>query len=167
MVYDLDTDPYIDSATGAMRNRLGITDTDLLMQAEELAASFAAAEILESLQPQRWDAGLLRHLHHELFSQLYTWAGQYRTVEISKGSSRFAMAQYIPVQVDTVLASLEQERQDWQPGDPAVLDRLAHYYSELNAVHPLPRRQWSHHSAATDFVIQPLRLVAGLGGCQC
>lgn len=133
MVYDLNTDPYIDPATGVMHNRLGITDTD---QAEELAASFAAAEILESLNPERWDAVLLRHLHHELFSQLYTWAGEYRTVEISKDSSRFAMAQYITMQVEAVLADLEQERHSWQLGDPAVLDRLAHYYSELNAVHP-------------------------------
>jgi filamentation induced by cAMP protein fic len=31
---------------------------------------------------------------------------------------------------------LEQECQHWNPRAAAVLDRLAHYYSELNAIHP-------------------------------
>ncbi|BDA65728.1 Fic family protein [Actinomyces capricornis] len=57
-------------------------------------------------------------------------------MEISKGTSRFAIAQYISSQVEAVFADLERERQGWNPGDPAVLDRLAHYYSELNAIHP-------------------------------
>ena len=30
MVYDTDTDPYVDPATGVLRNSLGISDTDEL-----------------------------------------------------------------------------------------------------------------------------------------
>ena len=34
MVYDTDTDPYVDPATGVLRNSLGISDTDELAKAE-------------------------------------------------------------------------------------------------------------------------------------
>ncbi|MBO3724195.1 Fic family protein [Actinomyces bowdenii] len=135
-VYDLVRDPYLDPASGVLRNRLDISDPQVLAETEEVLVATAAFSLLESLKPDHWDAALLKHLHHELFGRLYTWAGQYRTVEISKGSSRFAMAQYIPSQTEVVFSNLEQERHDWQPGDPAVIDRLAHYYSELNAIHP-------------------------------
>ena len=136
MVYQLLRDPYLDPDTGVMRNRLGITDADELAQREEDEAALATAKLLFTLRPTRWDPALLRLLYQQLFGQLYDWAGQYRTVEISKGTSRFAAAQHIPAQVEAVLAELEQERTDWSPGDDAVLDRLAHFYSELNAIHP-------------------------------
>lgn len=136
MVYQLLRDPYLDPDTGVMRNRLGITDADELAQREEDEAALATAKLLFTLRPAHWDPSLLCFLHQQLFGQLYDWAGQYRTVEISKGTSRFAAAQHIPAQVEAVLAQLEQERASWSPGDDAVLDRLAHFYSELNAIHP-------------------------------
>ncbi|BDA65727.1 hypothetical protein [Actinomyces capricornis] len=61
----LTTDPYLDPATGVMCNQLGITDATILAQMEELTVSVAAAEILNSFQPARWDAALLQHLHRE------------------------------------------------------------------------------------------------------
>lgn len=94
MVYQLLRDPYLDPDTGVMRNRLGITDADELAQREEDEAALATAKLLFTLSPTRWDPALLRFLHQQLFGQLYDWAGQYRTVEISKGTSRFAAAQH-------------------------------------------------------------------------
>ena len=133
MVYQLLRDPYLDPDTGVMRNRLGITDADELAQREEDEAALATAKLLFTLSPTRWDPALLCLLHQQLFGQLYDWAGQYRTVEISKGTSRFAAAQHIPAQVKAVLAELGQDRRTWTPGDQAVLDHLAHTYS---AIHP-------------------------------
>lgn len=136
MVYQLLRDPYLDPVTGVLRNRLGITNAEELERLERQRASMAAISLLDELDPTHWDPSLLRFLHQQLFGQLYDWAGQYRTVEISKGTSRFAAAQHIPAQVEAVLAQLEQERTNWSSGDDAVLDRLAHFYSELNAIHP-------------------------------
>lgn len=130
MVYRLLRGPYLDPDTGVLRNRQGITDAKELERVERRRASIAATWLLAELRPTRWDPALLRFLHQQLFGQLYDWAGQYRTVEISKGTSRFAAAQHIPAQVEAVLAELEQERTDWTPGDQAALD---HTYS---AIHP-------------------------------
>ncbi|WP_043564104.1 Fic/DOC family protein, partial [Actinomyces israelii] len=133
MVYRLLRGPYLDPDTGVLRNRQGITDAEELERIERQRASMAATWLLAELRPTRWDPALLRLLHQQLFGQLYDWAGQYRTVEISKGTSRFAAAQHIPAQIKTVLAELEQDRRTWTPGDQIVLDYLAHTYS---AIHP-------------------------------
>jgi len=136
MVYRLLRGPYLDPDTGVLRNWRGITDAEELERIERQRASMVATWLLAELRPTRWDPALLRFLHQQLFGQLYDWAGQYRTVEISKGTSRFAAAQHIPAQVKAVLAELEQDRRTWTPGDQTVLDYLAHTYSELNAIHP-------------------------------
>lgn len=57
-------------------------------------------------------------------------------MEISKGTSRFAAAAYIASQTDAVLAELGNEVARWRPGDERIPRRIAHYYSELNAIHP-------------------------------
>ena len=110
MVCQLLHDPYLDPDAGMLRDRRGITDAEELKYVERQRASMAATSLLTELRPTRWDPALLRFLHQQLFGQLYDWAGQYRTVEISKGTSRFASAQHIPTQVKTVLAELEQDR---------------------------------------------------------
>lgn len=57
-------------------------------------------------------------------------------MEISKGTSRFAAAAYIASQTDAVLPELGNEVARWRPGDERIPRRIAHYYSELNAIHP-------------------------------
>ena len=133
MVYRLLRGPHLDPDTGVLRNRLSITDTEELERIKRQRASMAATWLLAELRPTRWDPALLRFLHQQPFGQLYDWAGQYRTVEISKGTPRFAAAQHIPAQIKTVPAELEQDRRTWTPGDQTVLDHLAHTYS---AIHP-------------------------------
>lgn len=136
MAYELANDPYVDPATGVMRNRHGIRDMATLARIEQNYATLMATRIIQEWRPDHWDAALLCQLHHELFGGIYDWAGSYRTVEISKGTSRFAMATYIPAQTSTLFAHLESEHGHWNRGGQAVLDKLAHYYSELNVIHP-------------------------------
>ncbi|WKR22278.1 hypothetical protein AIF0345_2220 [Actinomyces israelii] len=69
--------------------------TELSAAREEDEAALATARLLYTLHPTHWDPSLLRPLRHQLCARFYDWAGQYRTVEISKGTSRFAAAQRI------------------------------------------------------------------------
>ncbi|QUB37462.1 Fic family protein [TM7 phylum sp. oral taxon 349] len=119
-----------------MHNRLGITTANELVRAEKATAAAMTTAILENVEPNSWKPSLLRDLHYKLFGQIYSWAGEYRTAEIGKGTSHFAAAEHVTAQVETILDALEQECQHWNPRATAVLDRLAHYYSELNAIHP-------------------------------
>jgi cell filamentation protein len=78
----------------------------------------------------------LQQFHHELFQDIYDWAGKTRTVDISKGASRFGTWQYVDEQASTILSNLEPD--SWLIGRKreTFIERLAYYYGELNAIHP-------------------------------
>lgn len=171
MPYEIAIDPYIDPVSGVLKNKLGISNELELARSEEHSAVIAAVAITDECRPEKWDAAFLCWLHKELFSSHYEWAGHYRTVEISKGTSRFAAAEHIPTQVAALFHALEQELPQWKEGEPSVLSRLAHYYSEFNAIHPFRegngrtirllltllalrygwRLEWEHISAADNI----------------
>ena len=68
-------DPYL-QPNGTLRNKLGITDQALLSLAEaDLVA--ARAKLLELNLPRPpFSFDTLKVIHHELFQDVYTWAGQ-------------------------------------------------------------------------------------------
>jgi cell filamentation protein len=77
-------DPYVDPKTGVFFNKLGITDA---AQLEQSVADISAARI-EQLAAHplagRYDLEHLRRFHGHIFGDVFTWAGQIRTVQISK-----------------------------------------------------------------------------------
>jgi cell filamentation protein len=81
---------YFDPATGVLKNRLGIVDEGAL---EQIGAALVAARSYELLQTPlkgRFDLAHLQAIHQYLFGDLYEWAGQLRTIDISNGGNRFA-----------------------------------------------------------------------------
>ena len=134
--YDIANDPYVNKQSGILRNKLGLHDALTLETVETQLVSAQVLIILNESIPARFDSHLLRSLHWRLFHQLYDWAGEYRTVEISKGSSRFARSEHIPQQVDIVLADLENKCTSWKQRNCTIPEVVAHFYSELNAIHP-------------------------------
>jgi cell filamentation protein len=52
--------------------------------------------IAEGVPDGSFDLAHLRAIHRHLFQDVYDWAGELRTVEISKGGSLFQFRQYIP-----------------------------------------------------------------------
>jgi len=70
-----------------------------------------------------------------LFSDLYTWAGEIRTVDIAK-TGLFCMPAFIVPQTERLLARLAGESHLRGLEREHFVDRLAHYLAELNAIHP-------------------------------
>ena len=87
-------DPYLDLATGVLRNRLGITDPGELAQAEAELTALRLIELRQAPLPGRYDLDHLQDFHHHIFSDLYDWAGQLRTVSIGKGQL-FCLPQHL------------------------------------------------------------------------
>ena len=86
-------DPYLDPRTGVLRNRLGITDPAELARAEaRLAAGREAILFRARLDLGGYDLAHLQAIHRHLFGQIYDWAGQVRTVNMSKGGTLQIMA---------------------------------------------------------------------------
>ena len=121
-------------------NRLGVTDPDLLHEIEAQLLQQAYARFVAALQPNtRLDEVYFQALHRHTFESLYDWAGLYRSEDMVKGGSMFCRAAYLGAQSSRIFAELESEdflcgARDWSRGHFA--QRLAHYQSELIALHP-------------------------------
>ena len=112
----------------SLDNKLGISDSFKLANEEEKISKKKALEIfqtgfLDSLQAGSLEA--LIQIHKYLFRDIYEFAGQLRTVNISKGNFRFAPAIYL----NEALKSIEKMPQ-------STFDEIIEKYVEMNIAHP-------------------------------
>ncbi|GAB2854262.1 putative adenosine monophosphate-protein transferase Fic [Pseudoduganella ginsengisoli] len=115
-------------------NKLGLTDEASLQTAE---VELTQARI-EQFEPDFDNISLdaLCGIHRFLFQDIYEWAGDLRTVDISKGNSRFANVSRIEPEANKLFRQLAQEGYLINLPREQFIARLAHYYSELNVIHP-------------------------------
>jgi cell filamentation protein len=112
----------------ALENKLNITDSAELAREEERISKTRALALFEtnylsSLHPGTWDA--LAKIHAFLFSDIYDFAGKVRTVNMAKGSFRFAPVMYL----EAALANIEKMPQN-------TFDQIIEKYVEMNVAHP-------------------------------
>ena len=111
-----------------LENKLGLTNAVELALEEERISKTRAAEmfengLLESLRPSSFEA--LRKIHEYLFSEIYDFAGQIRTVNLAKGNFRFAPVMYLR----QAIHEIEKMPQD-------TYDHIIEKYVEMNIAHP-------------------------------
>src|SRR5699024_10010446 len=78
------------TGVGTLRNILGEHDGAALARREYVRTSARAEQLLrgEVPIPKTYDGEHLRAIHWYLFQDVYSWAGEYRTVNIFKGTPR-------------------------------------------------------------------------------
>ena len=138
MLYDVDKDTYLDISSGVLRNLLGITNKDELEQVEaELTTIEIAAITTEEYPPlDDFNWKLLCRVHKRLFDDIYEWAGKPRTIELSKDATSFARAIHIESSANIVFDQLAKENFLVDLHQKEFAQRIAHFYSELNVIHP-------------------------------
>jgi cell filamentation protein len=138
MPYDVGKDPYRDKNTGILRNLLGIATEDKLQEAEAQITSVQISTLIVDHQyaPDEVTWDLLCTIHHFIFSDIFDWAGQPRTIELSKGKTSFARVDHITSSAAEIFKRLAKEDYLIGLGKDEFVQRLAHYYSELNILHP-------------------------------
>jgi len=134
-----ESDIYL-TGTDIPRNRLGIETPDLLHEVEATLLKQAYTRFITELEPSvRFDENYFKALHRDTYESLYEWAGLYRTADMSKGGSLFCRAAYLEQEARRIFRELDQEQCLKQAADWPVekfAERLAHYQSELIALHP-------------------------------
>ncbi|QWE08158.1 Fic/DOC family protein [Polynucleobacter ibericus] len=133
--YDAD-DTYCYPGTDVLRNKAEITNAQDLDSYEGELSTLRSIEILENPVAGQFDLAHLQRIHLALFQDVYDWAGKIRTVDISRGNSRFANVRFIESAANDIFNKLARE--NWLKGLDAdtLSKRLAHYLSEINALHP-------------------------------
>lgn len=112
----------------ALENKLGITSSAELAEAEEKISKKKAAELFENGYLENLEAGTykaLAEIHRFLFGEIYEFAGKLREVNIAKGNFRFAPVMYLREAV----GNIEKMPQ-------SSFDEIIEKYVEMNVAHP-------------------------------
>ena len=112
----------------ALENKLGLTDEAALARAEEKISKTKALELydtglLDTVPVGRFEG--LAKIHAYLFGEVYPFAGQLRTVNIAKGSFRFAPVMYLRAALDSIDAMPQ-----------STFEEIIEKYVEMNVAHP-------------------------------
>ena len=111
-----------------LENKLGIQNAPELNEAEEKISKKRALELFESGKLNELEAGKfssLKAIHKALFDDIYYFAGELRTVNISKGNFRFAPIMYLEAALENI---------DKMP--QTTFDEIIEKYVEMNIAHP-------------------------------
>lgn len=111
-----------------LENKLGITSAPELAEAEERISKKKAIELFENGILDELEAGKfesLKAIHKYLFEDIYFFAGEVRTVNISKSNFRFAPLMYL----EAALANIDKMPQ-------SNFDEIIEKYVEMNIAHP-------------------------------
>jgi len=132
--YGVEQDPYCYPSTSVLRNLLDIQSEGELDEAELELTSFR----LENFTPDfsQIDLNYLKYIHFWLFQDIYPWAGELRTVDISKGDTRFCTTSRIERESVKLFSQLEKNQYLTGLELSAFIDSLADFFCELNVIHP-------------------------------
>lgn len=132
--YGTDNDPYCYPGTSTLINKLGIRERSLLEQAEKEITLFSANEIDFSHPP--YDLAYWQNLHKKLFSDLYDWAGELRSVNVTKSETQFCNPLYIQKESKRLFSSLSNENYYIDLNREELISKSAELFTELNLIHP-------------------------------
>ncbi|EFD04754.1 protein adenylyltransferase Fic [Peptostreptococcus anaerobius] len=111
-----------------LENKLNITSSSELERVEEKMSKEKAVGLFENKIIGQFEVGTfngLAEIHKYLFEDIYEFAGQIRSVNISKGNFRFAPVLYL----DDALRKIDNMPQD-------NFDQIIEKYVEMNVAHP-------------------------------
>ncbi|CAM7041179.1 MAG TPA: putative adenosine monophosphate-protein transferase Fic [Leclercia adecarboxylata] len=132
--YGNDRDPYLYPELNVMRNRLDIRQAKRLAQAAYEFTALRAATL--SLGPLLRGLPHLCAIHQHLYQDIFDWAGDIREMDIYQGDTRFCHFAYIEKEGNALMQDLEEEGYLVGLEKADFINRLSHYYCEINVLHP-------------------------------
>ena len=111
-----------------LENENEITSLQILAETEERISKKKAVALFDDGTLNTLEAGKfasLQTIHRVLFEDIYDFAGKIRTVNLAKGSFRFAPLMYL----DAALQNIDKMPQ-------SNFDQIVEKYGEMNIAHP-------------------------------
>ena len=137
MSYSLD--PIADNCypgTTVLINKLNIRDETLLNEVE--ATIVTAKTVLWEQNPilNTFDFKHYKEIHRFLFEDLYDWAGEIRSVNISKKGTRFCPAERIVSLADAIFTRLNDQNLFLNLMKKDFINEIVDFYCATNELHP-------------------------------
>jgi cell filamentation protein len=119
-----------------LRNKLGLKDEQVLKNAEEEIVAARMVEVIENPVNGSYDFDMLKKIHRKLFSDIYEFAGEVRTVRIAKDNSVFCYPEFIEEYQNNIFEKLKQQNYLTALSKETFIQRFSELSGELNALHP-------------------------------
>jgi cell filamentation protein len=117
-------------------NKFNLTSYADLQRRETPLVLRRLVELQHKPIPGNFDVTHLQAIHRYLFQDVYDWAGEIRSVTISKPDAMFPPPQHLKPSLDALFGELAAERFLKDLSAPAWANRAAYYLGEINAIHP-------------------------------
>ncbi|OTG62436.1 Fic/DOC family protein [Acinetobacter silvestris] len=136
---DFYDDPFCDE-NGVLINNLGISNTKDLNEAEKALSALQNTRLQEDIHIFLGDFDLehLKNIHHQLFIDIYPWAGQLRLVNTYKGECIFLRYSNIAPLSELLFSCLNYNFEyliDNKENIDLICSFLARFFVVLNYIH--------------------------------
>ena len=156
-------DPYVYEGTNVLINRLNIKDEKKLEE-KETAFGLFAIDVLKNSDFEINSISDCLTIHKELFNDLYSWAGELRTIDIFKGeqlldgkSIDYVFASYLK----EALNDLQKEFKvvDWNNlSAKEKIEKICYFVSEFWHIHPFREGNTRTSAMMLYFLIKKVGL---------
>lgn len=137
------SDPYLYPGTTILKNLRGLTDPQELAAFEARCTHRRLTELLGAPLSGSFDTAHLKTIHRFIFHDVFEWAGQFRTVDISKGGHLFGRVTFLETALEQIFEKLSAANRLASLDQDKFAQRAAYYLGELNAA-SLSRGQWEN-----------------------
>ena len=131
-MHDAVNDPYCYAGTKVLKNRANIKHPRRL---REFELAMTTQRFDEPLPSGRFSVRHYCAIHHHLFQDIYSWAGKFRSVRISRRESAFCYPEHIAKEMRILFAELRKNSFLRELSEKEFAIQAAHFLAELNAIH--------------------------------
>ncbi len=134
-------DPYLYDGVDVLRNLAGIKDTEILRKAEADITSLAMSGVYNQ-HYEKFDTNTLKDIHRLIFGQIYEWAGDFRTIQMTKSEEilggdtvRYTSPKNINRELSSAMKDLAKIRKSTL-SDEEIVFRLVRVTAKIWQIHP-------------------------------
>lgn len=127
-------DDYLIDGTDVLKNKLNITDKDLLKEKERSISKLKIAKLYIKPICKNFDTEDLKKVHKFIFDKVYHFAGEIRLCTLGKDNTAFCNPEHIKEFLDEVLKDLNNI-----PNISSITELafyIAPFYHDLIMIHP-------------------------------
>ena len=130
-------DPYLIPHTRVLKNKLNVQTQEDLDFFENDLVSVRSYKLYENLPHVEGTVKQLQWIHHYLFQDVYDWAGQIRTIDMSKGGGEpFHPLEYMGVGIRYCEQTLKNDNLLQGLSIDEFISKLSVNYNNFNVLHP-------------------------------
>lgn len=122
--------------TTCLINKFNIKDENILMDLETTITFSKITQYILNPLFTSFDVNHYKAIHGFLFGDIYTWAGNYRTVDMSKKGTNFAKAENIDELMNKCFDRLKKNKCFKGLAFSDFIDNIVDFYCVTNMIHP-------------------------------